>query len=77
MADVLFDYSKLRGRIVEKFGTNKEFAAAMGWSNATNSKKLTCVVMWTQDEIVKATDLLELRPADIKDYFFTQKVKAV
>ena len=74
MSNVAFDYSKLKGRIVEKFGTNIEFASAMGWSTVTNSKKMTCAVMWQQDEIMKAAELLAIKPTEIKDYFFTLKV---
>lgn len=70
-----FDYSKLKGRIVEKFGNNSEFAAAMGWSLVTNSKKLSNKVMWQQDEILKAIELLSLKITDIIIYFFTKEVK--
>jgi len=66
-----FDYSKLKGRIVEKFGNNTNFAEAMGWSLSTNGKKLSNTVMWQQDEIVKAVKLLDLKLADILAYFFT------
>lgn len=31
----MFDYSKLRGAIREKFGTQEAFAKAMGFSTAT------------------------------------------
>lgn len=67
---MVFDYSKLKGRIIEKFGNNSEFAVAMGWSLATNGKKLSCKVMWQQDEIVKAVELLGLKISDIPEYFF-------
>ena len=35
-----FDYSKLRGKIVEKFGTQTEFSKAMNLSERTMSLKL-------------------------------------
>lgn len=70
-----FDYSKLKGRIVEKFGNYGEFATAMGWSLATNGKKLSNKVMWQQDEIIKAIELLMLKISDIAEYFFTREVK--
>ena len=51
-----YDYSKLRGRIVEKFGTLGAFSRAMGWSERTNGLKLNGAVEWNQSEIVKACD---------------------
>lgn len=65
-----FDYSKLKGKIVEKYGTNQAFAAAMGWSFSTNGKKLSQKARWDQDEILRACSLLEIDHGDILDYFF-------
>ena len=39
-----FDYSKLRGKIIELFGTQACFAAAMGWSERTLSLKMNGVI---------------------------------
>ena len=36
----VFDYSKLRGKIKEVFGTQAKFAKAMGMSTVTLSAKL-------------------------------------
>lgn len=65
-----FDYSKLKGKIIEKFGTNQAFAEAMGWSFATNGKKLSQKARWDQDEILRACSLLDIEHCDILDYFF-------
>lgn len=70
-----FDYSKLRGRIVEKFGTQGNFADAMEWSERTMSLKMSGKVPWGQPDIVKATELLGLEYEDISTYFFTPSVK--
>ncbi|WP_243100261.1 MULTISPECIES: DUF739 family protein [Lachnospiraceae] len=35
-----FDYNKLRGRIVEIFNTQSNFASAMGWSERILSLKM-------------------------------------
>ena len=67
------DYSRLKGRIVEKFGTNQAFSEAMGWALSTNGKKIGGKAAWSQDEILKACDLLEIPRSDILLYFFTQK----
>lgn len=69
-----YDYSKLRGRIVEKAGTQKEFANAMGWSLATVSLKMTGKQQWKQNEIALACCELSIDPQDIGEYFFTRRV---
>ena len=70
-----FDYSKLRGRIVEKYRSLGSFAEVMGWSLQTQQKKLSGRVAWTQDDMARAICLLGLVPTDIPTYFFTEKVK--
>ena len=70
-----FDYSKLRGRIREKFATQEKFANAMGIALSTLSFKLNNKVYWTQPEINRACELLEIADADVTDYFFTLKVQ--
>lgn len=72
-----FDYSKLRGKIVEKFGTQTEFSKAMNLSERTMSLKLNGGRAWKQDEICRAVGLLELSKEDIQDYFFTLKVQNI
>ncbi len=71
----MFDYSKVRGKIREKFSTQAEFAAAMGFSATTLSDKLNNKVEWTQKEIDKAVELLEISKDEIPIYFFTVKVQ--
>lgn len=46
-----FDYSKLRGKIREVFGTQESFAVAMKMSTVTLSAKLNGRVDWTQAEL--------------------------
>ena len=70
-----FDYNKLRGRIVEKFGNQSEFANAMGLSERTISFKINGKRPWKQEEILKAIQILGLTDDDIQDYFFTLKVQ--
>lgn len=71
----MYDYSKLLGRIIEKFGTQSKFAEAMKISERTISLKLTGKVDWKQREIESARSLLELAESDIPAYFFTLKVQ--
>lgn len=69
-----YDYSKLAGRIVEKFGTQYNFAIAMGLSERTISLKLNGKVSWKDTEITKACKLLDLETNFIHLYFFKEKV---
>lgn len=69
------DYSQLLGRIVEVFGTQANFALAMGLSERSISLKLNNKVSWKDEEIAKAVDILELTAVDIPSYFFKMKVQ--
>lgn len=70
-----FDYSKLRGRIREKFNTEGVFAETLNISKQTLSAKLNNKVLFTQDEIKAACSILDIQTADIPAYFFTEKVQ--
>jgi len=72
---VAYDYSKLLGRITEKYGSQASFAAAMPMSERSLSLKLNGKVGWRQSEIARACILLNLTGADIPEYFFTLKVQ--
>ncbi|WP_430598239.1 DUF739 family protein [Enterococcus sp. AZ177] len=69
-----YDYSKLSGRIVEKFGTQYNFSIAMGVSERTLSLKLNGKVSWKDRDIAKACELLGLSTKNIPIYFFSEKV---
>lgn len=71
----MYNLNKLKGRIVEKFSTQGNFAKAMGMSERTVSLKLDNQVDWKQSEIVKACEVLEITKEEIADYFFTLKVQ--
>lgn len=72
-----FDYSKLKGRITEKFGSQKGFAEACGFSENTISKKLSGQMKITTDDIVNWSkpELLDIEASEIPDYFFKEKVQ--
>lgn len=69
------NYSKLKGKIKEVYGTQNAFAKVMGISTVSLSAKLNNLVGFTQAEINKACELLEIPVALITVYFFTPKVK--
>lgn len=74
MSRNIYDYSKLKGRITEVFGTRKAFGKAMGWSNVTLTVRLNDESQWRQYEIEKAVELLRLEHSDISEYFFAKVV---
>lgn len=65
-------YSKLRGRIVEVYVSNKAFADALGIDASSLSFKLNNKTQWKQEEIVKACLLLGIPIEDVHLYFFTE-----
>ena len=66
----MFDYSKLKGKIIEIFGAQYKFAEKMGWSERTLSLKMNGNRPWKQPDICKAIELLGLTEKDIPAYFF-------
>lgn len=68
---MIFNFSKLRGRIVERFGTCDNFAAAMGHSKVWLSARLNNTVQWRAAEMRKAADLLGIPADDIPAYFLS------
>ena len=70
-----FDYSKLRGKIREIFGTEERFAKEMALSTVSLSFKRNGKREWTQQEINRACELLTLEREDIPEYFFKLKIK--
>ena len=65
-----YNYSKLLGRIVEKFGTQGRFARAMGMSDRSLSLKLHNKRQFKQGEIIKACQLLDIALEESGLYFF-------
>lgn len=70
-----FDYSKLKGKIKEVYGTQENFASAMLMSTVTLSAKLNNKISWTQAEMNLACDLLSIPYEFIPVIFFSEKVK--
>lgn len=72
-----FDYSKLIGRIIEKFGSRRAFAKACGFSENTISKKLSGKMAITTVDIMNwsSKELLDIDSAEIPEYFFAIQVQ--
>lgn len=71
-----FDYSKLRGRITEKFGKQSAFAEAIGISTVALSRKLMGRTTISVDDIKHWSNpkLLDIAPSEYHIYFFAEKV---
>jgi transcriptional regulator with XRE-family HTH domain len=65
-----FEYNKLRGRIVEKYGTQAKFAQELGISPTAMSEKMTGKTMFSQKDIDQWRKLLDIDSDDIGNYFF-------
>ena len=73
--DIVFDFSKLRGKIKEIYETQSAFAVAMLMNEATLSNKLNNNVEFSPKEIVRACLLLSIDLNKVDKYFFTLKVQ--
>lgn len=63
-------FSKLRGRIVEKYGSITTFADVVGMSRVALSRKLGGKSVFTKNEIEKIMDRLGIAKDDLVEYFF-------
>lgn len=71
----MFDFSKLRGRIKEVFGTEKAFAEAMEIPASGISARLNGLVHFDGPEMHRAKELLGITDEEFVVYFFTPKVR--
>ena len=69
-----YDYSKLRGRIVEKYGTISKFAEILGTSLVIVSNKLNNKCGYSREDIEKWAEILGIPTEEYGLYFFTHKV---
>lgn len=66
-----FDYRKLKGKIIEKYGSVYKFAIAFGKSKQTISMKLNNKRGISAEDIIKMCEMLDIEKDEIPDYFFT------
>lgn len=71
---MVFDLSKLNGRIVEKFGTREKFAETVGMTPGQMYPRLQGVTYFRADEIAIAAEALDILPEEIPAYFFKPKI---
>lgn len=68
---IRFDYSKLRGLIVEKFKTITKFSEVSGIRSEQFTDAFKGDRTFTQTEIAVICEKLEIDDTEIKKYFFT------
>ena len=69
----MYDYSKLRGRIIEKYHSVSKFAEKSSMSRVWIYNILKGRAKMSQTIITEFADLLEIEPADYYSYFFNLK----
>mgnify|MGYP002520089125 CR=1 FL=1 len=72
---MLFNNAKLKGRIVEIYGSQKAFAEAINKTETTVNTKLNDKRGMTQNDIIEWANALQIDVNDIGAYFFAAKVK--
>lgn len=73
---VLFDFSKLRGRIIEYYGSFAAFAEVVGLSRPQLSGRLHNKIPFKPEEVclICSAEVLNIPGEEIHLYFFTPKV---
>lgn len=72
-----YDFSKLRGRIKEKIGSEAKFAEKIGISSASLSAKFNNKSDFSSPEITRACekDVLDITLTEIGPIFFEKKLE--
>lgn len=69
------NYQKLRKRIKEVFPSEAEFARAIGLGRTAFSSRINNKTQFKQNEILLASELLNIKMEEIDKYFFTPLVR--
>lgn len=65
-----YKYDKLRGRIIEMFGSQDKFADKLGKSRVSVSKKMNGKSGFSQKDILEWSELLNINNNEYGAYFF-------
>ena len=65
-----FKYAKLRGRIKEKYGTERDFSEALGITQMSLSRKFNGKTQFSSNDIQEMSRLLEIPLEEAGQYFF-------
>lgn len=72
---IIYDFSKLLGRIKEKKLTQEELARRIGINERTMSTKLHSKTDFTQGEILKICQELSIDISEAHSYFFVEETQ--
>lgn len=70
----MYNTSKLRGRIIEKFGSVDSFSKHATLTRQSISDSLNGKRTLNQNDIVEWMGLLDIKESELFDYFFAPKV---
>lgn len=70
----MYNTEKLKARIIEKFGNQKNFADAMEMQESTLSRYLSEGKDWRGSQLMRAIELLEIPATQVDMYFFEPAV---
>ena len=70
----MYDYSKLKGRIVEMRMTQTDLAVKIQMAKSTLNLKLNNKISFSQDDIIAVSKELLIPKDEIGIYFFTEIV---
>lgn len=68
------DMRNLKGRIIQKYGSQGNFAKELGRTEQTVTAKLNGRSQFSQDDIVEWCNALDIEAPSIGEYFFGQKL---
>lgn len=68
----VYNYNKLKGRVVEKIGNLSKYAESLNLSYTALNQKLTSKVYFKQSEISISCEILDIPDDEIKAYFFSE-----
>ena len=71
----MFDYTDLRAKIKEVYGTEQNFAKALEIGRVALSQKLNNDSDFTRKQMLKAAELLGFGVDEIPHYFFTERYR--
>ena len=72
---VEYDYSKLLGRIKEKYGNRENLIPKISISSTSLNLRLTNKLKFDQQDIKELCEALDIQEDEISAYFFTIKVR--
>lgn len=71
---IIYDYSKLLGRIKEKYGTRENLVKEITISSTSLNLRLNNKLKFDQQDIKELCIALDIEEEEIPDYFFKEKV---